>query len=58
MLPGQSTIIIIKIKSWQEKTTEEKPFIGPKASTPEGSTGGYLQADSQSELNNLLVQSQ
>jgi hypothetical protein len=45
----------MKIKSRQEKTTPEKPFIGTNVATPEVSTGECLLTDLQSEQSSLLI---
>jgi hypothetical protein len=44
------------LKNKQEKITKEKLFIGPNVVTLEGSTEGYLLAESETEQNDLLIQ--
>jgi hypothetical protein len=45
----------MKIKSKEEKTTQEKPLIGPNVASPGGSTGRLIWTGLQSELNGLLM---
>jgi hypothetical protein len=46
---------MVKIKSKQEKTTQEMPFNSPDVAIPRVSTERRLPADSKSEMNSLLT---
>jgi hypothetical protein len=39
VLPSQSAVLMIKTKGRQEKTTEEKPFVGPNIAAPRCNIG-------------------